>query len=412
MKAFRFGTAGLALALFALGISRAAHADVITDWNDKACTIVGKAGPGSTGHRMMAIVQVSVFEAVNSIEPRYTPYMAKVAAPAGASIDAVVAAANRAALLELLPGEKAAIEAAYAAAMAKVPDGAAKADGTAVGEKAAAMILARAANDGSNTPESYQPHTTPGKYVPTMIPVFATWGKRTPWIMEKPSQYRPEPPPDLGSETWEKDLREVKMLGAKNSTARTAEQTEIARFWEETRPLIYHPVVRSVANMPGRTVAQNARLYAASTMAIDDALIAVFDAKYTYNFWRPITAARHEHVAGKSKVSADLGWSPFINTPMHPEYPCAHCVSSGALGAVIAAELAGRAVPTLSSASPTANGAVREWKSVADFMEEVKMARIYDGVHYRNSTVVGNDMGMKVGALVTQKFAKPVGSSY
>ena len=228
--------------------------------------------------------------------------------------------------------------------------------------------------------------------------------------MDKPSQFRPGPPPDLASDTWEKDFLEVKSLGAKNSTARTAEQTEIARFWEETRPLIYHPVVRSVANMPGRTVAQNARLYAAATMAIDDALIAVFDAKYTYNFWRPITAARNEHMAGKTKVSADLGWSPFINTPMHPEYPCAHCVSSGALGAVLDAELAGKPMPTLSSSSPAANGAVREWKSIGDFMDEVSMARIYDGVHYRYSTVVGNDMGMKVGALVMQKFAKPAGS--
>ena len=411
MKGFKFGIAVLALAIFALGTSRLALADVITDWNDKACTIVAKAGPGSTGHRMMAIIQVAVFEAVNSIEPRYAPYLRRVEAPAGASVTAAVAAANRATLLELMPGEKAAIEAAYQSTMATIADGAAKSDGIAVGEKAAAMILARAAKDGANVPDAYQPYTTPGRYVPTVIPVFSQWVKRTPWILERPSQFRPGPPPDLESATWEKDFQEVKMLGAKNSTMRTAEQTDIARFWEETRPLIYHPVIRSVANMPGRTIAQNARLFAAASMAIDDALIAIFDAKYTYNFWRPITAARNDHVAGKTKVTADLGWVPFINTPMHPEYPCAHCVASGALGAVLTAELAGRPVPALSSSSPAANGMVREWKSIADFMEEVNMARIYDGVHYRNSTVVGNDMGMKIGALVMQKFGGPVRSS-
>jgi hypothetical protein len=242
-----------------------------------------------------------------------------------------------------------------------------------------------------------------------MIPAVPTWARRTPWVMEKASQFRPGPPPALDSDTWEKDFQEVKLLGAKNSTARTAEQTDIARFWEETRPLVYHPVVRAVANMPGRTVAQNARLFAVATMAVDDALIAVFDAKYTYNYWRPITAARHEHVAGKTKVAADLGWTPFISTPMHPEYPCAHCVASGAVGAVLAAELGNTPTPVLSSSSPTAGGAVREWKSIPAFMQEVSMARIYDGVHYRNSTVVGTDMGMKVGALAAQKIARPPG---
>jgi hypothetical protein len=241
-----------------------------------------------------------------------------------------------------------------------------------------------------------------------MIPAFPQWAKRVTWVLEKPSQFRPGPPPELTSETWEKDFQEVKMLGGKTSSARTAEQTEIARFWEETRPLVYHPVIKSVASMPGRTVAQNARLYAAAAVAADDALIAVFDAKYTYNFWRPVTAARNEHTAGKSKVAADLGWAPFVNTPMHPEYPCAHCVTSGAIGAVLAAELAGAPAPKLTSSSPTANNAVREWTSVADFMEEVKMARIYDGVHYRNSTIVGNDLGQKVGNLVAAKFARPV----
>jgi hypothetical protein len=171
---------------------------------------------------------------------------------------------------------------------------------------------------------------------------------------------------------------------------------------------VYHPVIRSVANMPGRSVAQNARLYAAATMAADDALIAVFDAKYHYNYWRPVTAIRNDHTAGKTKVSADLGWSPFISTPMHPEYPCAHCVVSGSIGAVLMAELGNKPVPKLSSSSATANNAVRDWKSIAEFMDEVRLARIYDGVHYRYSTVVGNDMGMKVGALVQQKFAAPL----
>ena len=396
-------TIGLVLACF-LGLPAISRADVITDWNDRACAIVGKAGPGAVGHRTMAIVQVSVYDAVASIDGGYKPYVAKVAAPAGSSIDAAVAAANRTVLNELMPGEKAATEAAYASALAAIPESAAKADGIAVGEKAAMAVLARAAADGSSAADTYVPRTTPGVYVPTMVPAYPSWPVRKPWIMTSANQFRPGPPPALTSDTWVRDYNEVKALGAKNSTQRTAQQTEIARFWEETRPLVYHPVMLSVASMPGRTPARNARFYAAGTVAIDDALIAVFDAKYTYMFWRPLTAIRNG--GGNSAVAVDLGWSPLINTPMHPEYPCAHCVSSGALGAVIEAEVAGGPMPVLSSTSPTANGARREWKTVAEFMDEVKMARIYDGVHYRNSGEVGNAMGQKVGKLVAENFGR------
>jgi PAP2 superfamily len=407
MRACKLGMAVAALALFAFGAANQVRADVIVDWNDKACAIVGKIGQGAPGHRLMAIVEVSVYEAVNSIEGRYTPYLAKVAAPAGASVDAAVAAANRTALSELVPAEKAAIEAAYQSALAAIPEGAAKADGIAVGEKAALSILARAKQDGANAPDTYQPYTTPGVYVPTVIPAVHNWTKRTPWILARADQFRPGPPPDLKSETWAKDYNEVKMLGGKNSTQRTAEQTEIARYWEETRPLLYHPLVRAVASLPGRTVSQNARLFAAASMAADDALIAVFDAKYAYNFWRPVTAIRNGQMSGNSATATEAGWTPFINTPMHPEYPCAHCVLSGSIGAVLLAELGSTPVPKLSSSSPSADGKVREWKSVGDFMEEVKMARIYDGVHYRNSGNVGTELGMKVGNLVVAKFARP-----
>src|SRR5438132_1456393 len=392
------------LALAAVAWMPAARADVVTDWNEKACAVVGKIGPGAPGHRMMAIVQVSVYDAVSSITGAYKPYLAKVDAPAGASVDAAIAAANRKTLLELVPTDKDAIETAYQAALAKIPEGAPKTDGIAVGEKAAAAVLARAANDGTNAADVYLPHTTPGMYVPTMIPAAGAWPKRQPWVLAKADQFRPGPPPALDSETWARDYKEVMLVGGKNSTQRTKEQTDIARFWEETRPLVYHPVVRSVANLPGRTVPQNARLFAVAAVAADDALIAVFDAKYAYNFWRPVTAIRHG--GGNKAMTAEAGWTPLIATPMHPEYPCAHCVTSGAIGTVLEAELGTAPMPTLSSSSPTAGGMVREWKSVAAFMDEVQNARIYDGVHYRNSSEVGNDIGRKVGALAVEKFAR------
>lgn len=391
--------------LSVLALAGGARADTVTDWNQIACDVSAKLGPGAPGTRAMAVVQVAVFEAVNAIEPRYRPYLDPLAAPAGASVDAAIAAANRAVLLALIPSEKAAIESAYQNALKALPEGQARADGLAVGEKAAAQVLARAAADGADGPDNYHWQGLPGRYVPTVIPAAPTWPRRKPWLLERADQFRPGPPPDLASETWARDLKEVRELGGRNSSVRTAAQTDMARFWEETRPLVYHPVMRGVALQPGRSLAQNARLYAAATMAMDDALIAVFDAKYTYNFWRPITAIRTEHQAGGSRSEADLRWTPLVTTPMHPEYPCAHCVVSGALGAVLQQELQGRPAPRLSSSTPMMPGMVREWDSIQAFMDEVSQARIFDGVHYRTSTIEGNKLGRTVGALVQSRFA-------
>ena len=390
----------LSLAVFALPV----RADIVTDWNEIACAITGKAGAGAPAHRIMAYVQVAVYDAVSAVEKRGKPYMGPLEAPAGASLDAAVAAANRMAMVATVPAERPTIEAAYEAAIAKIPDGAAKADGLRTGELAAARVVARMEKDTLGA-DTYQPHTSPGMYVPTMIPAQVNWPRRPMWVLSRADQFRPGPPPALDSDTWEKDLQEVRLLGAKTGSQRTKEQTDIAQFWEETRPLVYHGVVRSVAKMSGRSAYDNARLLGAAAVAADDALIAIFDAKYTYNFWRPITAIRNGHVATKGG-KADRGWTPFVNTPMHPEYPCAHCVLSGAFGAVLQAELGAAPAPRLASKSPTAGDAVREWTSVQAFMDEVAVARIYDGVHYRNSTVVGNDMGRKVGALAAEKFGR------
>ena len=241
-----------------------------------------------------------------------------------------------------------------------------------------------------------------------MLPAVPNWGKRKPWAMTSGSQFRPGPPPALTSERWARDYNEIKALGAKNSTQRTPEQTAIARFWEATAPVVYWPVVRSVAVAPGRDVTTNARLLAIAAMAMDDGLIAVFDAKYTYNLWRPITAIRNGDADGNDATERDPSWTPFIDTPMHPEYPCAHCIVSGSLGAVLRAELGTGPVPNLSSSSYTAGGAVRTWKTVDDFVQEVAVARIYDGVHYRNSTEVGTGMGKKIGELAVKSFPKPI----
>ena len=382
-----------------------AEADVVTDWNITAGDIAVAARlPPPPTYRIMALVQSAVYEAVNAITKRYPPDRVKLDAAPGASIDAAVAEANRATLVQLVPSQQTAIDNAYQAALSAIPAGQAKTAGLAVGEKVAAAILAWGAEDGAATGETYRPYTTAGVYVPTVIPVVSQWPQRTPWLMTSPAQFRPGPPPALTSEVWARDYNEIKALGGKSSTRRTAEQTAIARFWEATMPPIYHGVMRSVATAPGREVTQNARLFMAVTQATDDALIAIMDAKYYYNFWRPITAIRNGDLDGNDATEREPSWLPFIDTPMHPEYPCAHCIVSATVGTVLRAEIGASPMPTLTTTSVTAQGVARSWTTIDDFMQEVAQARIYDGVHYRNSTEVGTAMGKQVGELAAAKY--------
>jgi PAP2 superfamily len=395
-----------ALGSLLLALVTPAWADVATDANAKAAEIASRLPGTPPAVRAMAFVQVSVFEAVNAITGRYPSSRVNITPPPGASVDAAVAASTRTVLLKLVPTQQAAIEADYQAALKSLPDSAAKAGGIAVGEQAAAACLAR--EDGMGVPDTYRPDTTAGVYVPTLLPAVPNWGKRKPWVMSGGDQFRPGPPPGLTSETWARDYNEIKAIGGKNSVQRSPEQTAIAKFWEATAPAVYWPVVRSVAATPGRDVTENARLLAVAAMAMDDGLLAVFDAKYTYNFWRPVTAIRNGDLDGNDATERDPSWTPFIDTPMHPEYPCAHCIVSASLGAVLEAELAGRPSPKLSSTSSTAGGVERTWSSVDEFVREVAVARIYDGVHYRNSTQVGSAMGKKIGELAVKSFPKPI----
>jgi len=395
----------IAIAAGLLILADIAPADTVTDWSSKAADILvaERLGP-PPANRGLAIVQVSVFEAVNAITRRY-PQASLLAldAPAGASADAAIAAANRAVLSKLAPSQQAAIDLVYQAALAAVPDDAARSGGIAVGEKAAAAVLSMRAGDGAAVPDVYRPLTSAGVYVPTTLPAAPQWAQRKPWVMTRADQFRPGPPPDLTSALWARDYNEIKSLGAKNSSSRTPEQTEIARFWEAVAPQVYLPVVHSVAKQPGRELTQNARLLSATYQAVDDALIAVFDAKYHYALWRPITAIRNGDMDGNDATERDAGWLPFIETPMHPEYPCAHCIVSAAIGAVLQAEVGSGSMPRLSSTGPTLPGVTHSWNSVAEFTKEVADARVYDGVHYRNSTEVGTAMGRRIGELSASK---------
>ena len=262
--------------------------------------------------------------------------------------------------------------------------------------------------DGTGAPNTYRPRTAPGVYVMTMLPVSTEWPKVKPWFMSDGAQFRPGPPPALASAEWARDYNEIKSVGARQSAARSAEQTEAARFWTIIGPPSWNPVVRSLAASHRLSLIENARLFALVNMAAADAFVAVFDAKYAYELWRPITAIRNGDIDGNDATSLEAGWFPLVDTPLHPEYPCAHCITAGAIGEVLEAQFGKGQVPAIEMTSPTAPGVTHRWTRIGDYVEEVDNARIWGGIHYRNSTQVGEAMGRSIGALAVKVALTPM----
>jgi hypothetical protein len=242
-------------------------------------------------------------------------------------------------MTKLVPDAANEIQAALTSYLAALPEGAAKGDGVKLGTEAADAILQARADDGSARADAYRPVTSPGVYVPTPNMVAPQWPNLKPFVMTSGSQFRPAPPPALDSEQWAKDYNEIKELGEKNSTKRSARQTEDAKFWLLTGPLSTHPIERQIVLSKNMTVADSARFLAVIAAAEADAMIAVMDAKYKYGFWRPVTAIRNGDIDGNNDTERVPTWLPIDNTPMHPEYPCAHCIVSSAVAAAAEAML-------------------------------------------------------------------------
>jgi hypothetical protein len=377
----------------------AARGDVIMDWNAKADALaVEKQLLNASNARGQAMLHIAMFEAVNAIDRRYTPYKLNLTADKTTSREAAAAAAAYDVLLALHPDKKADLDAALAGSLAGIAENEAKSKGIELGKQAAAGIIALRANDGSNTPEDYRPATTAGVYVPTTIPIESTSSKIKPFAMTSASQFRAAPPPALASETWTRDLNEIREIGSSASASRSAEQTTIARFWFFTGPRTYNTIVRQIAANRKMDLVDCARLYALTSIAGADAFIAVFEAKYTYNLWRPVTAIRNADLTSNPATPREASWQPLGVTPMHPEYPCAHCITASAVSTVLQ-HVVGNEVGEITLTSPTAAGVTRKWTRLQDYSDEVSSARIYAGFHYRFSTEAGKDMGKKIGGL-------------
>ena len=386
-----------------------AAGNIITDWDEKAVSLVqtGTVRPPFTSHRTMAILHVAMFDAINSIEPRYKPYMVKLPAAPDISKEAAAAAAAGAVLVKLVPDAAADVQSTLASYLTTVPNGNAKAKGIELGQEVAARILAARENDGASAPDAYRPRTSPGVYIPTAMPVGWQVARMTPFVLARPSQFRVKPPPPLKSAEWARDYNEIKELGGKNSTKRTALQTEDARFWLLVGPRAYHPMPRQIVIAKNMDLLASARFMALFSMAMVDCGIAFFDAKYKYEFWRPITAIRNGDIDGNPATERDASWEPIDATPLHPEYPCAHCVQSSTAAAVIQGLLGSDEIPEVALTSPFAPGVTHRFTSLRAFTDEVANARIYAGFHYRFSTIAGREMGQKIGTYVIESMTQP-----
>ena len=330
-----------------------AYANVITDWDEKAVNIVQGNAPApplllggpAGGVRIMTDVHIAMFDTVNAIEQRYESYKQGTKPDPGSSQQAAAAVAAATMLTKMVADSAAKVDQALDSYLAGIENGEAKDRGVKLGEEVALKVVALRANDGADKANTYRPVTQPGVYVQTMPTVGWEYADMPPWVMTSPSQFRPPPLVALASVQWAKDYNEIKDLGEKNSTKRTPRQTEDAQFWVSGGPTIYQPIPHQIVISKNMSVVDSARFMAVVATAQSDAIIAVFDAKYKYEFWRPVTAIRNGDIDNNPATERVPSWQPIASTPMHPEYPCAHCILSGAMAGAITALLGTEDIP-------------------------------------------------------------------
>jgi hypothetical protein len=405
---------GVTLVGALIGLGESARADVVMDWNHLAAVISEAEGmaPSEPSSKWSPkddaeeIVAVAIFQAVNTVHPRYAPFREALAPATGeASVVAAVAAAGHSALVSVYPERKSALDEAFNLMLADVVEGPARTAGIDVGERAAAPVIAARTTDNAVTAAPLRMAAPPGQWVPTTpnkIPPYY-WSAK-PWLLSTASQFRPKPPVSLTSSTWTRDYNETRQLGDRDSRTRPAEWTRLAKFYSYWQRW---PLVEQVAASPGRTIEQNARLYAMVAMVMADADQAMVDGKLTYSFWRPITAIRNGDQDGNAATDRQADWEPLLKTPMHPEYPCGHCVVIASLATVLTAEgpPPGVRIAVTSDAMP---GVVRYVGSYATLVQEISLSRIYAGAHFRSSTEVGAELGRRVAEFGVQGYLKPV----
>ena len=410
MKSAKRNLVIAAIGVSVLSTAILARADAVTDWNAIMQATVATSN-AFVQARSAAIVQLAVFDAVNSITGKYRPYLAIISAPPGASSEAAAVAAAHRTLVTLYPAATAALDVAEAVSSSAISDGQAKTEGVAVGEAAASAILALRANDGSGLVVPYTPGSDPGDWQPTP-PAFAPallpgWGQVTTFGILNGAQFRSAPPPLLGSARYARDFNEVKLVGDVNSSARPQDRTNVARFYIIAAVQVYNPAARQVSIAQEKTLSQNAHDFALLAMAVCDGLISSMETKYYYNRWRPVTAIRAADTDGNTNTEPNTGWVPLITTPPFPSYPSAHASAGGAARRILE-RLYGKDGFLITLTSPTAPNVTlyyTAWKQITDDIDD---ARIFGGIHFRYDQEGGAQQGWKVGSYIFETQLLPL----
>ncbi len=398
----------------ALLLSRAiGSADEVTNWNlvaTNAALAAGQSPPLQT--RTFAIVHVAIHDALNAIDRRNSPYAFEMRATQGASTTAAIAAAARDTLIALIPSQRESIERTYSEALAEVSDASERASGVAIGHAAAALILSRRSADGSNATVAWSPGFVPGQYRTTppanATPILPHWGMVTPFALRNSWQFRVDPPPDLYSDNYAGEVKELKLIGGVSSRLRTEEQSEIARHWYEASGQAWNRIARTVSEQQGLDLWENGRLFTLVNIALADGYIGNFESKYVYNFWRPITAIRDGDIDGNLDTVGDLEWNSFLVNPPIPEWPSGHATVGAA-----AAEVMARFFGTdhlsfrVTSGAPFA-GITRHYYSFSQAALENANSRVLAGIHFRASCVAGLFQGQRIGDYVYNNTLRPI----
>jgi hypothetical protein len=389
-----------------------APGNAVTDWNEIAQNAIVVGRPVGSALVLEGIVQAAIYDATVAIEGGYEPFVVAPTVSRPASTAAAVAAAARGVLVVRVPGQAASVEAQYAAYLASIPEPA-RTNGIAVGEQVAQAILAWRATDGFDASNSdlwdkIKPAPGPGVFepYPTSPPVDVKLMQVQPLTLTSNDQFRPDGPNPLTSADYAEDFNEVKAYGRIDSAVRTPEQTEVARFWSENTAVQWPRTQRDLALEKGLSLAQTARMLALTEVATADALLACFDAKYHYLFWRPRLAIRRADTDGNPATEADPTWEPLL-VVNHPEYPGAHGCGTTAVTNALAAFFGTDSVAF--AMSSTVTGTTHYYERFHDAAKEVYDARTWAGLHFRNSTMEGAWIGKKVGRYVAADFFQPTG---
>jgi hypothetical protein len=395
--------------------------NVVIQWNRNLLVIVRTPGAQpKTVHstRNFAIMHAAVYDAVNSIDGKHAPYLISLpGAPADASQEAAAAAAAHEVLVALYPAFKTQLDEELQQSLAQIPDGQGKTEGIAIGVTVADQILAARKNDGANGPlVPYTFGSAPGDYQSTPPnfppqPQFTHWPKVMPFALNRANQFRPGPPPALPSDEYSDVLNEVKSLGIANSTTATPDEALTGRFWNGAIQNYWNEITQTAALAHNLTTAQNARLFAWLNFSLADSVIAFYDAKYTYNFWRPVTAIRAADPGINSETIADPNWLPeVLTTAPDPSYPGAHAVISEAAAEILRSFFK-RDHFNFNVTSEVLPDVERSFTSFSSASEEATLSRIFAGQHFRSDLTTGHRLGRNVADFVVDHFLTPIHGS-